>query len=89
VGREVRMVPRDWIHPKDRDGKPIPLLDVFEYNQDEIDEGVNDGWLNRYMPNYGLDVMPKFPEGSCTHYQMYETCSEGTPISPVMESQKN
>ena len=32
------------------------------------------------------DYMPEFPEGSCTHYQMYETCSEGTPISPVMES---
>lgn len=22
----------------------------------------------------------------CTHFQMYETCSEGTPISPVLES---
>ena len=26
---------------------------------------------------------PDFQEGSCTHYQMYETTSEGTPISPV------
>lgn len=34
-------------------------------------------------PNY---YMPDFPDGSCTHYQMYETCSEGTPISPVMDS---
>lgn len=30
------------------------------------------------------DYMPKFPESECTHLQMYETCSEGTPISPVM-----
>lgn len=34
-------------------------------------------------PDY---YMPEFPEGSCTHYQMYETCSEGSPISPVMDS---
>ena len=24
-----------------------------------------------------------------THYQMYETCTEGTPISPVMETPEN
>lgn len=30
--------------------------------------------------------MPEFPEGSCTHFQMYEDTSEGTPISPVMDS---
>ena len=32
------------------------------------------------------DYMPDFPEEQKTHYQMYETCSEGTPISPVMET---
>ena len=32
------------------------------------------------------DYMPEFPEKKMTHYQMYETCSEGTPISPVMET---
>ena len=29
------------------------------------------------------DYMPEFPEGTATHYMMYETCSEGTPISPA------
>jgi len=86
MGREVRMVPSDWVHPKDGRGHFIPLLDQLGYNDDEITEGLLDGWLNKYMPNYGCAVMPKFPEGSCTHFQMYETCSEGTPISPVMES---
>jgi hypothetical protein len=28
--------------------------------------------------------MPEWTEEEKTHYQMYETCSEGTPISPVM-----
>jgi hypothetical protein len=32
------------------------------------------------------DYMPWWPEAEKTHYQMYETCSEGTPISPVMAS---
>jgi hypothetical protein len=30
--------------------------------------------------------MPDWPAEKRTHYQMYETCTEGTPISPVMET---
>lgn len=30
------------------------------------------------------DYMPDWPESERTHIQMYEDCSEGTPISPVM-----
>lgn len=32
------------------------------------------------------DYMPNWPEVERTHYQMYETVTEGTPISPVMET---
>lgn len=32
------------------------------------------------------DYMPDWPVEERTHYQMYENTSEGTPISPVMES---
>lgn len=32
------------------------------------------------------DYMPKFPEGTATGWCMYETTSEGTPISPVFET---
>lgn len=32
------------------------------------------------------DYMPDWPEAERTHFQMYEDTSEGTPISPVMES---
>lgn len=34
------------------------------------------------------DYMPDWPEAERTHYQMYESTSEGTPISPVMETPK-
>lgn len=32
------------------------------------------------------DYMPNWPDHERTHWQMYETCSEGTPISPVCAS---
>ena len=30
--------------------------------------------------------MPEWPDAEKTHIQMYEDCSEGTPISPVMKT---
>lgn len=42
------------------------------------------GWAGeRPVPE---DYMPDWPDAERTHFQMYETTSEGTPISPVMES---
>jgi hypothetical protein len=32
------------------------------------------------------DYMPEWPEAERTHLQMYETVTEGSPISPVMET---
>ena len=32
------------------------------------------------------EYMPDWSPALRTHYQMYETCSEGTPISPVMDN---
>lgn len=34
------------------------------------------------------DYMPDWPESERTHIQMYESTSEGTPISPVMDDPK-
>lgn len=84
MGREVRMVPENWQHPKDDKGHFIPLLARFPYDPEEIAEGLRDGWLTDEPPHYGCDVMPNWPDAERTHYQMYESTSEGTPISPVM-----
>jgi len=86
MGREVRRVPADWKHPEDEHGQPVPTLNHFTYSVDEIVEGIADGWLVGGPPNYGCATMPDWPDSERTHWQMYETCSEGTPISPVMES---
>ena len=32
------------------------------------------------------DYMPEWPPDKCTHWQMYESVTEGTPISPVCGS---
>ena len=86
MGREVRMVPKDWRHPKSANGAYIPMYESFPFSEEEIENGLKDGWLQNTPPHYGLNCMPKFPDSECTHFQMYETCSEGTPISPPMET---
>ena len=86
MGREVRMVPKNWEHPKDEKGNYIPMHTEFPYEQSEVEEGLRDGWLCGEPPHYDVDVMPDFKPEEKTHYQMYETCTEGTPISPVFES---
>ena len=35
-----------------------------------------------------IDCMPEWPPEECTHFQMFETCTKGTPISPPMESEE-
>ena len=111
MGREVRKVPADWVHPQDDNGEDIPL---YEGNaQKELARWMEcrEKWLEGLRENYGDgpkwvpidgtegyrytdyagpppnpdDYMPDFGD-SATHLQMYETCTEGTPISPVMET---
>ena len=86
MGREVRRVPANWEHPKDEKGHYIPHHEHFPYDQEEIEEGLRDGWLSNEPPNYGCKVMPQWSDAERTHFQMYEIITEGTPISPVMES---
>lgn len=71
MGREVRMVPIGWEHPTNDRG-PIPLMnrDILDYYEDGDTLPEDD------------ELMPVFPEGSATQFMMYETWTEGTPISP-------
>ena len=88
MGREVRRVPEHWQHPEDDSGEYIPLMRDYraalEYRNPHHE------W---YDPE-GTDpdpakYIPEWPENEKTHIQMYETCSEGTPISPVMDTPEN
>ena len=89
LNREIRKVPANWQHPQDERGNPIPLFKTFNYTKEEIEEGLRDGWLTNTPPNYGCDVMPEWAEEEKTHIQFYETVTEGTPLSPVMDTPEN
>lgn len=105
MGREVRMVPKDWEHPKREDGRFIALYDSdFKSCAEEWDKECAK-WNAGNFPDYASeeskkmsysewegdrpdkeDYMPSFSKDSKTHYMMYETCSEGTPISTAFET---
>ena len=109
MGREVRRVPADWVHPQ-QEGRPDVLQPLYDrtfadaarewrehflawedgYNallgrrrkEDETEEF----WESDGGPPDREYYRPDWPEKTRTHFQMYETVSEGTPISPVMET---
>lgn len=107
MGREVRRVHKDWVHPKDDNGRYRPLLDEsFRAAVEEWDEGnrqwqagehrwqsepwVSPNWtwvdMEGDRPSDPGDYMPEWTDEERTHLQMYEDTTEGTPISPVMET---
>lgn len=101
MGREVRMVPPGWEHPKDKRGSLIPLLRQTrnEYVAEKAawerkDMAALPSYvLPRFLDEYTYEEwagtinkgprMPDFEPGTATHFRMYETCSEGAPISPA------
>lgn len=62
-----------FLQGKNDDGEPLPP-----------DVGSEEDWHGSAPDR--RQYMPDWPEAYRTHFQMYETCSEGTPISPVMET---
>jgi len=97
MGREVRRVPPNWEHPKDEQGDYIPMHEQsYEDARDEWLKGLadwkpsehdgEDYWEWEGNPPTRDDHMPKWSDEERTHYQMYEDTTEGTPISPVMET---
>ena len=110
MGREVRMVPENWEHPKDgfyHDGS-VRYLSLYgssfsirakEYADSKA------AWDRGEFPDYASeeskklsfeewegeapkesDYMPEWPAAERTHLMMYETCSEGSPISPAFKT---
>lgn len=79
MGREIRQVPMDWQHPKDDRGY-IPMhnkdwktaVEEWEANGCNYEDAPD---LARYRPVWGEDVKLGF----C----LYETVSEGKPVSPI------
>ena len=89
MGREVRRVPADWQHPKDCSGKYTPLFPGEDYppRAKEFIELIKSKGLQEAIEECGApdinDYTPNWPDHERTHLMMYETTSEGTPISPA------
>jgi hypothetical protein len=97
MGRELRKVPKGWEHPKRDDGTYQPMFDEsFKEAAQEWKDGFEE-WKEN--PEHNCEYwewdgdppnreyyMPDWTDKIRTHYQMYETTSEGTPISPVFDN---
>jgi hypothetical protein len=83
MGREIRRVPKGWEHPRDNDGDYQPMMDVtyeealadWRSEGAAPDEKPQPEW---YRPAYASEPV-------C--WQVYETVSEGTPKSPVFDTE--
>lgn len=85
--RVVRKVPLNWEHPKDEEGKYVPLYDRSSYpryTEEEIQELLDEGDISSrdeiegwFAPDFSN--VPPEEMGICA----YEEVTEGTPISPV------
>jgi len=102
MGREIRMVPPNWEHPKDSYGEYSPMFDeVFEVALEKYYQNYM-SWRNKTHKYYAEEYTfvdyfgnppnpnycrPEFKEEP-TWYQVYETVSEGTPITPPFETKE-
>jgi hypothetical protein len=82
------MVPASWVHPEGDRG-PKPLFEgPYSKSAAQFLAMANEKGLQEAVDYFGQapvqeDYMPDFEPGTATHLMMYETCSEGTPISPA------
>jgi hypothetical protein len=92
MGREVRRVKAGWRHPKE-DGNFKPLFEGYAAAKAEFEEMQAKDGLQEAIEYMGCpdksDYMPDWTDEEKTHIQMYENTSEGTPISPVMDTPEN
>src|SRR3989344_4411635 len=83
--REVRGIPLGWKHPRDESGEYTPLKRRdLAYTEEKIHEGLAEGWL-RSRNDAEDNLMPDFTSipGALMGICLYETTTEGTPLSPV------
>jgi hypothetical protein len=96
MGTEIRMVPENWEHPKDKLGHYIPLYGI------SYEEAANK-WIDRFnsfKPDFFCkyyweycdvpleEEHVKYTKDQQSWYQVYENISEGTPITPPFETKE-
>jgi len=110
MGREIRLVPKGWEHPRNEDGHFKALFDedyqtaakewwdaavawhsggpLQEYADEDTRATYPWYWDWTDSPPDQESYRPAFTEpADC--FQIYETVSEGTPVSPVFETKED
>lgn len=96
MGREIRRVPPNWQHPKRSSGAFSPMYDRnYEEEAQEWIQGFNSfvpDELYDYYWEYNSppdkDYCVPYTKEEATWYQVYETVSEGTPVTPPFETEE-
>ncbi len=104
MGREIRRVPADWEHPRDAAGVYCPMHD-YDFSDalrkwvrewEKWEKGTHPDREGRDYPYWEWAGGPPRPEycrpvfeEEPTHYQIYETVSEGIPVSPVFADKED
>lgn len=89
MSREVRMVPFGWEHPKDDNGRYVPLKSGYKNCLEDFSKHIEAHGLEDAIeyfgggPRKGDYMLVDIPESKCVMLMMYENTSEGTPISPA------
>ena len=90
MGREIRQVPANWNHPKNDQGHYIALHDqtyeqaLGDWKQYKPDEGDSyEKWAEWAEDVPSAEWCRPAYDAPADHFQIYETVSEGTPVSPV------
>lgn len=91
MGTEARMVPPSWEHPKRENGRYVPLYGNYKAALEKFEAVREEKGLAAALDDFGCapcsdSYMPYWEGEQCTHYMMYETTSEGTPISPIFKT---
>lgn len=93
MGREVRRVKADWVHPVNERGGFIPLLDGWTYESalKDWDAAVAEFGIQLAIerhgePPNGGDYMPRWTDEEADHLMMYEDTTEGAPLSPAFKT---
>jgi len=91
MGREIRRVCESWNHPKDSQDKYIPLFEGYKEDLAGFEAKIKDEGLEEAIEYYGgaptkESYVPDWDKADW--YQVYETVTEGTPVTPPFETKE-
>jgi len=92
MGKEIRIVPAKWEHPKKDNGDYYPLHEGFDGALQEFEEHIKDHGIKEALEYFGGGPVPEdyvdYKGQEEEWFQMYETVSEGAPLTPPFETKE-